>query len=55
MGTMLEFLEKEVAGENEEEDDALRFEILRRLNACAQKDTQLPNTDKATARRATWL
>ena len=53
IGTMLEFLEKEVAGENEEEDDALRFEILRRLNAiCAQKDTQLPNTDKATREKS---
>ncbi len=53
IGTMLEFLEKEVAGENEEEDDALRFEILRRLNAiCAQKDTQLPNEEKATREKS---
>ena len=31
----------------------MRFEILRRLNAiCAQKDTQLPNTDKATREKS---
>ncbi|CAL6387996.1 unnamed protein product [Bathycoccus prasinos] len=53
IGTMLEFLEKEVAGENEQEDDALRFEILRRLNAiCAQKDTQLPNEEKSTREKS---
>ena len=51
VGTMLEFLEKEVAGEND--GDELRFEILRRLNAiCAQKDTQLPNEEKANREKS---
>ena len=53
VGTMLEFLEKEVRGENDTEDDRARFEILRRLNAvCAQKDTQLPNEETANREKS---
>ena len=53
VGTMLEFLEKEVRGENDTEDDRARFEIMRRLNAvCAQKDTQLPNEETANREKS---